>query len=249
MTIKVQPFEFRYRYLVHFVILLVGFTAPWDYFLPFDKGLKTWLFLSAWAARFGWLSFNASTITLLVLGTICAITAAWLRTWASAYIGSSIVQDSALHGDAMVAAGPYRFVRNPLYLGLFVHVLALALLMPPSGALFAVVAIALFELRLIAVEEGFLTRTLGEPYRAYCARVPRLWPAMRPRIPASATAASWGAALLSESYFWGVAIAFIAVGWRYNSFLITQGVIISLGLSLIVRAAMPRGGAKSLASV
>ena len=249
MSIKAQPFEFRFRYLIHFVIILIGFIAPWDRFLPFDKGLKTWLFLAAWPARYQWLSFDGATITVLVLGTLCAIAAAGLRTWASAYMGPSIVKDTALHGEVMVAAGPYRFVRNPLYLGLFVHVLALALLMPPSGALFAVVAIALFELRLIAVEEGFLARTLGEPYRDYCVRVPWLWPSMRPRVPTSVTSSSWGAALLSEIYFWGVAIAFVAVGWRYNSFLITQGVIISLGLSLIVRAAMPTRGAKSLASV
>lgn len=231
------------------MIILIGFTAPWDRFLPFDKGLKTWLFLAAWPARYRWLSFDGATITVLVLGTLCAIAAAGLRTWASAYMGPSIVQDTTLHGDVMVAAGPYRFVRNPLYLGLFVHVLALALLMPPSGALFAVVAIALFELRLIAVEEGFLTRTLGEPYRAYCARVPRLWPALTSRVPASPLRTAWPIAMLSEIYFWGVAIAFVAVGWRYNSFLITQGVIISLGLSLIVRAAMPRGGGKSLVPV
>lgn len=249
MSIKAQPFEFRFRYLIHFVIILIGFTAPWDRFLPFDKGLKTWLFLAAWPARFQWLSFSASTVAVLVLGTLCAVAAAGLRTWASVYMGASVVQDTALHGDVMVAAGPYRFVRNPLYLGLFVHVLALALLMPPSGALFAVVAIALFELRLVVIEEGFLARTLGEPYRAYCARVPRWWPAMRPQVSASSPAAAWGTALLSEIYFWGVAIAFVAVGWRYNSFLITQGVIVSLGLSLIVRALIPRRGAKSLASV
>lgn len=248
MSIKAQPFEFRFRYLIHFVIILIGFTAPWDRFLPFDKGLKTWLFLAAWPARYGWLSFSASTVTLLVLGTLCALAAAWLRTWASAYVGTSIVQDTALHGDILVAGGPYRFVRNPLYVGLFVHVLALALLMPPSGALFAVVAIALFELRLIAVEEGFLTRTLGEPYRAYCARVPRLWPALTPRLPRSSRP-SWASAFLSEIYFWGVTIAFVTVGWRYNSFLITQGVIVSLGLSLIVRALVPRRGTKDLASV
>jgi hypothetical protein len=39
---------------------------------------------------------------------------------------------------------------------------------------------------------------------------------------------------------WGVFIAFLTVGWRYNSFLIMQGVIISLGLLLIVRAILPR---------
>jgi protein-S-isoprenylcysteine O-methyltransferase Ste14 len=237
---KAQSPEFRFRFLIHLVIVLLGFTAPWDRFLSFDRGLKTWLFLAAWPTRYHWLSFNASTITLLVFGTLCALVAASLRTWASAYLGASIVRDSALHGDRIVAAGPYRYLRNPLYLGLFIHMLALTLLMPPSGALFTVIAMGLFDLRLITVEEAFLTRTLGEPYRAYCASVPRLLPALRPRVPSSPTPPNWPTAFLSEIYMWGVAITFLTVGWRYNSFLITQGVIISLGLLLIVRALLPK---------
>ena len=45
---------------------------------------------------------------------------------------------TALGGEGVVADGPYRHMRNPLYLGAWVHTLALALLMPASGALFTV---------------------------------------------------------------------------------------------------------------
>jgi hypothetical protein len=38
---------------------------------------------------------------------------------------------------------------------------------------------------------------------------------------------------------WGVVIAFASVGWRYNSFLIIQGVVVALGISLIARAFIP----------
>jgi hypothetical protein len=48
--------------------------------------------------------------------------------------------------------------------------------------------------------------------------------------------------LLGEIYMWGVAIAFIAVGYRYNAFLITQGVVVALGVSLVARALIPRSG-------
>lgn len=237
---KAQSLEFRFRFLIHFVIILLGFTTPWDRYLSFDRGLKTWLFLAAWPTRFHWISFSASTILLLVFGILCAFIAASLRTWAAAYLGASIVRDSSLHGERIVAAGPYRHMRNPLYVGLFIHVLALALLMPPSGALFTIVLIGLFELRLITVEEAFLDRTVGEPYRAYCAKVPRLFPSLTARVPSSDIPAHWPIAFLSEIYMWGVLIAFLTVGWRYNSFLIMQGVIISLGLLLIVRAILPR---------
>ncbi len=237
---KAQSLEFRFRFFIHAVILVLGFNAPWDRYLSFDRGLTTWLFLAAWPTRYHWLSFNAATITLLILGTLCALAAASLRTWAAAYLGASIVRDSSLRGDRIVAAGPYRHLRNPLYAGLFIHMLALALLMPPSGAVFTVIAIGLFELRLISIEEAFLTRTVGEPYRTYCAKVPRLFPALTSRVPSSDATAHWPIAFLSEIYMWGVAVTFLAVGWRYNSFLIMQGVIVSLGLLLIVRAVLPR---------
>jgi hypothetical protein len=39
---------------------------------------------------------------------------------------------------------------------------------------------------------------------------------------------------------WGVFVSFAALGWRYNSLLIMQGVLVSLGLSLVVRAILPK---------
>jgi hypothetical protein len=40
---------------------------------------------------------------------------------------------------------------------------------------------------------------------------------------------------------WGVVATFVILGWRYNSILLIKGVLISLGISLIVRAFIPRG--------
>ena len=40
-----------------------------------------------------------------------------LRTWAAAYLHSDVVHDLKLHSEKLVADGPYRFMRNPLYLG------------------------------------------------------------------------------------------------------------------------------------
>ncbi|WP_433970145.1 hypothetical protein [Tunturiibacter gelidiferens] len=51
---------------------------------------------------------------------------------------------------------------------------------------------------------------------------------------------TWPTAFLSEIYMWGVAISFATLGWRYNSILIIKGVLISLGISLIVRAFLPK---------
>jgi protein-S-isoprenylcysteine O-methyltransferase Ste14 len=236
---KATALEFRFRFFIHAVLYLLGFTAPWDLWLHLDS-IRTWQLLASWPARAGWISFSAATVGLLALGILCALMAAMLRTWASAYLGASIVQDGAMHGEGVVAAGPYRRVRNPLYLGTFLHTFALALLMPPSGAIFCVLAIGLFQLRLIAREQAFLVAKLGEPYRAYCSKVPSLLPSLTARVASSTVHPAWSTAFLGEIYFWGVAVSFAVLGWRYNAFLILRGVIISLGISLIARVFIPK---------
>lgn len=235
---KASALEFRLRYLIHIVIYCLGFTTPWNYWLHLDT-VRTWQWLAAWLSRTKWLSFSAATISVLVAGIALALLAALLRTWAAAYLGSGVVKDSSMHGDLVVATGPYRYLRNPLYLGTFIHTLALSLLMLPSGAIFSIVMIALVQWRLIGGEEAFLSAKLGDAYNAYREKVPRILPALRARVAASAVAPRWGSAVLGELYMWGVVISFAALGWRYNSMLIIQGVVISLGLSLVARAFIP----------
>ncbi len=236
---KATALEFRLRFLIHTAIYVLGFIAPWDSVLHLDS-IRTWQYLAAWPARSGWLNFSASTIAVLGLGILCTLLAALLRTWGTAYLGASIVKSPDLHGEQVVAAGPYRYMRNPLYLAIVLHTLALALLMPTSGAVFAVVLVGFFDLRLILSEESFLAASLGEPYLTYCARVPRLLPSPTPRIAGSAVQPHWGTAFLGELYFWGAFLTFAALGWRYNSMLLIRGVLISLGVSIIARALLPK---------
>jgi protein-S-isoprenylcysteine O-methyltransferase Ste14 len=236
---KATALEFRFRYLLHAVIYVLGFTTPWNHWLHLDT-VRTWQWLASWPARVGWMSFSTSTNAVLGLGVLFALAGAVLRTWGAAYLGSSVVRDFSMQGDRMVAAGPYRYMRNPLYLGTFLHTFALALLMPPSGALFTIIAIGLVQMRLLLAEEAFLRAKLGEPYRTYCAAVPRIVPSLRARVPESAARPSWGIGFLGEIYVWGVVVSFLAFGWRYNSLLIIQGVVVSLGVSLVARAFAPK---------
>jgi protein-S-isoprenylcysteine O-methyltransferase Ste14 len=242
---KATDFEFRFRFLIHAVIFVLGFNAPWNSLLHLDSNgpsAHVWGTLAIHMSMLkpGAISVATSFNLLLVLAILCALTAAALRTWGSAYLGAGIVQSPSMHGDSVVAAGPYRYLRNPLYLGIFIHTFALTLLMPPSGAIFCILAIGFFELRLILGEEAFLTAKLGEPYLAYCSRVPRLLPALTPRVPASPMHPAWSSAFLSEIYMWGAAATFAIAGYRYNAALITRGILISLGVSMVVRAFIPK---------
>ena len=240
---RATPFEYRFRFWIHVVLFVLGFWAPWDLALHLDPtgaNGHVWGALAVLLAQTNAVSIGAAFNGLLVSGIVCAALSAWLRTWGTAYLSYNVVQAQVMHGHAVVADGPYRFVRNPLYLGTWLHTLALALLMPPSGAVFAVLTIGIFQLRLILAEEPFLTAKLGQPYLDYCARVPRILPALTPRVPAAGAQPHWAQAALGEIYMIGVAVSFAALGWRYNELLLVRCVLVSLGVSLVVRAVLPR---------
>jgi len=235
---KATAFEFRQRFWIIMAIYVLGFVAPWDAVLPLDgdgPNAHLWGVLAALLSKTGILSVGSAFNVLLVLGILCAGTGAWLRTWGSAYLGTDVMRDTAMRAEGVVADGPYRYMRNPLYVGSWIHSLALALLMPASGAVFTIVSIILFQMRLILAEESFLAVKQGESYQAYCALVPRLWPSMRPRIAASGALPRWAQAMLAEIFMWGITASFVVLGWRYNAFLLMKCVLVWLGVSLLVR--------------
>jgi protein-S-isoprenylcysteine O-methyltransferase Ste14 len=157
-------------------------------------------------------SWNADLLarSLYVAAALLMALAALLRTWASSYLHASVVYASQVRSDALVADGPYRWVRNPLYFANILMAIALGALMSRLGFVFAVGVMALFCYRLIFREEGELAVTQGESYRAYCLAVPRLWPALSARIPAAGNQPRWKDGLKAESWYWGFAVALTA---------------------------------------
>ena len=246
-----SPIEYRFRYLLHLVIYLLGFTAPWNYALHLDPSgpnAHVWGLLAINLSTLGMHNIAYAFDLLLSLAIAFAFAGAFLRTWGSAYLGINVVQSRSMHTAQAATAigilqdGPFRHMRNPLYLGTFLHTLALALIMPRSGAIFAITAIGVMQIRLILAEESFLLVKLGAPYSAYCALVPRILPSPRPRVAATGLEAQWTQALLGEIYMWGVAGSFAFAGWRYNESLLAQCIIVSLGISLVIRAIAPKQG-------
>ena len=235
---KATAFEFRHRFWIIMAIYVLGFVAPWNKVLPLDgtgSNAHLWGVLAALLSKTAMMSIGPAFNVVLVVGILCAGIGAWLRTWGSAYLGTDVMRDTALRAEGVVADGPYRHLRNPLYLGAWIHTLALALLMPASGAVFTIVVLIGFQMRLILGEETFLAGKQGESYRAYCAQVPRLWPSFRPRISASGARPRWAQAALAEIFMWGVTVSFAVLGWRYDAFLLMKCVLVWLGASLAVR--------------
>ena len=242
---KATGFEYRFRFVLHAVIYILGFTAPWLLIpaladVPGFANKSTWLIASSMISRQGWLAFSAATIVLLVLALLFTGLGAFFRIWGSAYVGAGIVNSPRMHGDRMLADGPYRRTRNPLYLGTLLHTLGVAILMPPSGAVFTVALLWIFEVRLALAEEPFLTARFGQPYLDYKAAVPRFLLALSPQFPAAGARPHWLLAFFSELYFPAAFIVLAIFGWSFNAQPIRQGLLISLGVWLIVRALLPR---------
>lgn len=241
---RATGFEYRFRFALHAVIYILGFTSPWLFVpaladVPGFSTKSTWLVASSMLSRQGWLTFSAATVVLLVLALLFTALGAFLRIWGSAYVGSSVVKSPAMHGAVMLADGPFRRTRNPLYLGTLLHTFGIAILMPPSGALFTIALIWIFQVRLALAEEPFLAARFGQPYLDYKAAVPRFLPALTPLVPAGGARPHWLQSLLGEIYFPAVFLVLAIFGWSFNAQPIRQGLLISVGLWLIVRALLP----------
>jgi protein-S-isoprenylcysteine O-methyltransferase Ste14 len=232
---KITDFLFRFRRLALIIIFFVAFWAPWERLGGAHPG-STWLWLAGTLAASGILPMAMSTVVVVALATVALLLAALVRTWAAAYLGSDVVHDRDLHSERVVADGPYRYVRNPLYLGMWLLTAALSILMPPGGALFALVAAVLLSVALVLAEERQLTIERGDVYTAYLKKVPRFFPAISPRIPAGTAQPHWLQGFLGEIHFWGMALTYVLFAHRYNVALLEQGVLISVGITFLVRA-------------
>ncbi len=114
---KASSFEFRHRVVLIAAIYVLGFAMPW-YLLGNLAGRGTWLTISSLLARTGWLGLSEATIFVTVIALIAGVVGTLLRIWGTAHLGAGTMQSRAMVAGQVVASGPYRHVRNPLYLGL-----------------------------------------------------------------------------------------------------------------------------------
>jgi protein-S-isoprenylcysteine O-methyltransferase Ste14 len=236
---KATKIEFRLRVIIIVVVVWLGFAAPWIEAWGIGRRISLLEWLALEFSRMGLFSFTVATPVVIVLAALIAAIGAVVRIWGTAYLGAFTVNHGQMQAGDVMAAGPYRYVRNPLYIGTWLMIAAMAFIMSPTGALFVMVALTIFELRLIFAEEAFLTAQLGEPYRAYRNAVPRLFPRLRTTLPPSGAEPPWLRSIFAELNPIGVFITLAAFSWTYNHWLMIQAILVSLGLSIVSRALMP----------
>jgi protein-S-isoprenylcysteine O-methyltransferase Ste14 len=241
---RATAIEFRLRLAINAAIIILGFWAPWIEAWGLGRRITLLEWLALESGRTGLVRFTVAVSAVIFLSALIAAAGAALRVWGTAYLGTGTVNSLDMKAGGVVADGPYRYVRNPLYLGLWCMVAAMAFIMPVTGALFAAVLITIFLLRLILAEEAFLFAQIGEPYRLYKSAVPRLLPRLRTHVRSSGSRPHWLRASLAELLPIGVFVALAFLSWSYDSRLVGRTILIFFGASLIARALMPQTARK-----
>lgn len=222
---RASEFEFRHRWWVIFFLFFVAFSA---YSVdPVNSGaaIATWV-----ARRLGTARADDSYRLVFACGAILLAFAAILRTWGTAYLQAEVMRDAKVHTERLVADGPYRYVRNPLYLGNILMAVAIGLMASRIGFLVLSLGMTVFVVRLLLREEAELARDRGESYRLYCAAVPRLVPSAVPLVPPAGNPPHWGQAFRAELMAWLMALSMAA-------FAATMNIRIFWGVFLVAVAA------------
>ncbi len=127
--------------------------------------------------------FGKPNATSILAGLPLAFAGEAIRIWAVGYSGTTTRADQVT-APQLVTAGPYAFVRNPLYIGNFLTALGFALAFTgknPEVERWVLIGISLATMlavyaTIVPHEENFLRATFGASFDEYAARVARVWP-------------------------------------------------------------------------
>jgi protein-S-isoprenylcysteine O-methyltransferase Ste14 len=157
--VKATGWEFANRGLVIGLIFTFAFPLyAWD---PQNSasGLASWLGPKLHVDP------NVFARLIFVFAALLLVAAALIRTWASSYLHARVVYAEEVKSASLVADGPYRHVRNPLYFANVVMAIGMGALMSRAGFIVALLAMPMFCYRLILREEGELEVKQAERVR------------------------------------------------------------------------------------
>ncbi|MEQ1853751.1 MAG: isoprenylcysteine carboxylmethyltransferase family protein [Chthoniobacteraceae bacterium] len=128
------------------------------------------------------------TLGLLVIGGGLA-----LRAWGAGSAGFH-TRTGRIEAPRLATAGPFAYLRNPIYLGSILLGVGMSLLIgDPVALVIAAAAFALLYFGIVPAEEQFLLGQFGDAYRRYCEAVPRFIPRLTPWDGRARTSFHWQA--------------------------------------------------------
>lgn len=148
-------------------------------------------------------AFGRPSAASVALGLPLAIAGELIRCWAVGYSGVTTRGD-AVEAPHLVTAGPYAYVRNPLYVGNFITAFGFAVaftgknrastkLALIGGALAVMAAV---YATIVPHEEKFLRSEFGDAFERYCERVPPVIPRTE---PAEGGEGTWNPSVIREA--------------------------------------------------
>ncbi|HTV92926.1 MAG TPA: isoprenylcysteine carboxylmethyltransferase family protein [Verrucomicrobiae bacterium] len=148
-------------------------------------------------------AFGRPSATGVALGLPLAIAGELIRCWAVGYSGVTTRGD-AVEAPQLVTAGPYAYVRNPLYVGNFVTALGFAVAFTGrnrASAKLALIggslaAMAAVYATIVPHEEKFLRSQFGAAFDRYCEQVPPVIPRLK---PAQGGEGQWNPSVIREA--------------------------------------------------
>ena len=155
-------------------------------------GLRTAVYAAGFLLLWGWVARASQAYDSRLPFTVSPGMAplGWLLIAAGALVllpslASFVVRGRGTPGPfdpprRLVPSGPYRFVRNPLYLGAALLLAGYGLRkLSPSILILDVILLGVAHLFVVLVEEPGLESRFGEEYRRYREEVPRWIPRFR----------------------------------------------------------------------
>lgn len=136
-----------------------------------------------------------------------------LRIWSVAYIGKE-TRSREVFAETLVTAGPYAYLRNPLYLGnmlIYTGATIIADIWMPYFLLLVWIYFAIQYWAIIRLEEEVLTETFAEDYARYKSQVPSFLPGVFSTPPAPPAVPDYRSALISEKSTFLSTLAVLAI--------------------------------------
>jgi protein-S-isoprenylcysteine O-methyltransferase Ste14 len=101
-----------------------------------------------------------------------------LRMWAGSILSANRMMAFQVQTDVFLREGPYKFVRNPIYLADLLAYCAFSLCLPQTGLLLPILMYGHYR-RLIRFEEQALCKKHFQNYITYSRQVNRLFPPIK----------------------------------------------------------------------
>ena len=115
---------------------------------------------------------------VVAIGAIIGLPCVWEFAWRG--LGTPAPFDPPRR---LVVTGPYRYVRNPMYVGMGIAIAGFAIVFPHGAAVFLgemAAAFALVFVFIVVYEEPMLRHLFGDDYAEYCRNVRRWIPRLSP---------------------------------------------------------------------